>query len=72
MENIIHYKSNVTFNPAITHRPKGRMCFECRFAKEFAHCDDLSFTKMKPIGKDKDGVIIVKFDSYEKAKTTAS
>lgn len=52
----------------ITHRPKGSMCLGCRFARDFAHCDDLNFTKMKVIGKDSDGVIVVKCDFYEKAK----
>lgn len=50
----------------ITHRPKGRMCIECRFYTEFNHCEYLSFSKMRPIGKDKDGTVIVKCDAFER------
>lgn len=59
-------KANITNYPEITHRPKGSICIGCRFTKEYAHCDDLPFTKMRPIGKDKDGVIVVKCEAYEK------
>ena len=50
-----------------THRPKGRICISCRFYKEYNHCEDLSFYKMRPIGKDSDGTVIVKCDSFEKS-----
>lgn len=58
-------KRNTTIkNP--THRPKGSMCMNCRFLREYAHCDDLSFTKMKPVGRDDDGVIVVICNAYER------
>ena len=50
-----------------THRPKGRICISCRFYKEYNHCEDLSFYKMRPIDKDSDGTVIVKCDSFEKS-----
>lgn len=55
----------------ITHRPKGSMCIGC----DKFHCVDKmisecpthdELTKMRVIGKDYDGIIVVKCDKYEK------
>lgn len=51
----------------ITHRPKGSMCIVCsNFDKK--DCSQLDFTKMKQIGKDDDGVIVVRCTDFTKYK----
>ena len=47
-----------------SHRPKGSMCVEC--INKTQNCSDYDFTKMKSIGKDSDGIVIVKCSEYEK------
>ena len=52
--------------PKVTHRPKGRMCQSCRYL-HFVNCPDESeFKDMQPIGKDDDGVIVVRCTQFER------
>lgn len=48
----------------ITHRPKGGMCKTCiHYTRK---CEHLPFDSMPVIGKDKDGVMVVKCDEYKR------
>lgn len=54
----------------ITHRPKGSMCANCKGLRsdhKQHHCPSRDqFKTMQPIGKDSDGVIVVRCKSYDK------
>lgn len=55
----------------ITHRPKGRMCINCKSFRwkltgERKCPATEEFKSMPKIGKDSDGVIVVKCSGYEK------
>ena len=45
------------------HRPRGRMCLRC--ARAAYNCSALDFAHMPAIGKDSDGVVIVKCSEYK-------
>ena len=45
------------------HRPKGSMCQRCAHATH--DCSDLAFAKMPAIGKDRDGLVIVRCTEYK-------
>lgn len=54
----------------ITHRPKGSMFANCKGLSsdhKQHHCPSRDqFKTMQPIGKDSDGVIVVRCKSYDK------
>ncbi len=55
----------------ITHRPKGRMCIECKSFRwqitDERPCPKTEdFKDMRQIGKDSDGVIVVKCSNFER------
>lgn len=55
----------------ITHRPSGSMCQVCRKGKGMASLGcplSWQFEKMKQIKTDKDGVIVVKCEEFEREK----
>lgn len=51
----------------ITHRPSGSMCGVCKNLKSRFACPyTTEFKAMKPIKTDKDGVIVVKCEEFER------
>lgn len=59
----IEWQINNRTLPHLTHRPKGTMCIACdSFNKKDCHL--LDFTNMRQIGKDKDGVIVVRCSEF--------
>lgn len=50
----------------LTHRPKGRMCQQCKKAND--NCSELDFKAMRKIGVDKDGVIVVACNKYRRVE----
>lgn len=49
-----------------SHRPRGTMCQQCTHAAE--DCSALDFQRMQVVGKDRDGMVVVKCSGYEKAE----
>lgn len=49
-----------------SHRPKGSMCASCKHRLE--NCSKLPFKKMQAIGKDNDGVVVIKCSEFNKEK----
>ena len=47
-----------------SHRPKGSMCMACKFAQ--FNCSGFDFKHMPIIGKDADGIVIVKCSEFSK------
>ena len=46
-----------------SHRPKGRMCMSC--INKFKDCSKLDFIHMPIIGKDHDGMAVVKCTEFK-------
>jgi|VirMetMinimDraft_7_1064189.scaffolds.fasta_scaffold26417_6 hypothetical protein len=47
-----------------SHRPKGSMCVACKWAAY--NCSAFDFKRMPAIGKDQDGIVIVKCSQFTK------
>lgn len=52
-----------------SHRPKGSMCIACKMAT--MNCSGFDFVRMPAIGKDSDGIVIVKCSEFKRADVVA-
>lgn len=50
-----------------SHRPKGGMCASCRSVNQ--DCSGLAFHKMPAIGKDADGIVVVRCTEHARPTT---